>query len=69
MTPARHASTRDWCFPEPARPPLGAPLERANLRELEARRSRFEHHLMVVARVGGAQLEVATASERSTSRT
>jgi hypothetical protein len=61
--PARHPTARDWRFPDPARAPLGAPLERTNLRELEARPLRFEHHLMVVARVGDAQLEVATASE------
>ncbi|MGH7294618.1 MAG: hypothetical protein ACRELB_06790, partial [Polyangiaceae bacterium] len=36
---------------------------RTNLRELAARPGRFEHHLTVVARAGGAQLEIATASE------
>jgi hypothetical protein len=34
-----------------------------NLRALAARPGRFEHHLIVVARAGGAQLEIATASE------
>ena len=36
---------------------------RTNLRELAARPERFEHHLVVVARAAGAQLEIATASE------
>ena len=36
---------------------------RTNLRALASRPGRFEHHLMVVARAGGAQLEIATASE------
>jgi hypothetical protein len=58
----RHPTTAHWTFP-PERPPLPAPLSRTNLRELEARPDRFEHHLMVVARLGVAQLEVATASE------
>jgi len=34
-----------------------------NLRALAARPGRFEHHLVVVARAGVAQLEIATASE------
>lgn len=38
-------------------------VRRTNLRDLAARPGRFEHHLMVVARAGGAQLEIATASE------
>lgn len=58
----RHPTTAHWTFP-PERPRLPAPLSRTNLRGLEARPGRFEHHLMVVARVGVAQLEVATASE------
>ncbi len=44
-----------------ARSPL-AGARRASLRELAARPGRFEHHLVVVARAGGAQLEIATAS-------
>jgi hypothetical protein len=36
---------------------------RTNLLALAARPGRFEHHLTVVARAGGAQLEIATASE------
>ena len=36
---------------------------RTNLLELASRPGRFEHHLTVVARVGDAQLEIATASE------
>jgi hypothetical protein len=36
---------------------------RTNLLDLAARPGRFEHHLLVVARAGGAQLEMATASE------
>ena len=59
---ARHPTTAGWVFPPLGRPaPQG--LKRANLRELVARPERFEHHLVVVARVGDAQLEVATASE------
>ena len=58
---AHHPTTRSWVFPPSDRPPLALP--RVSLRELEARAGRFEHHLMVVARIGGAQLEVATASE------
>jgi hypothetical protein len=42
-------------------PPPG--IERTNLRELAARPERFEHHLVVCASVGVAQLEVVTASE------
>jgi hypothetical protein len=34
-----------------------------NLRELASRPERFEHHLVVFAKIGAAQLEVATASE------
>ncbi len=49
----RHPLARHW--PEP----VGA----MNLRELASRRERFEHHLVVFARLGGVQLEVATASE------
>lgn len=61
--PQRHPTAKEWRFPDAARAPLTAPLRRSNLRELLARPLRFEHHLMVVARVGSAQLEVATASE------
>lgn len=59
----RHPTTAHWTLPPADRPPLPAPLRRINLRELEARPLRFEHHLMVVGRIGGAQLEIATASE------
>jgi len=38
-------------------------IRRTNLRDLAARPGRFEHHLLVVARAGAAQLEMATASE------
>jgi NAD(P)H dehydrogenase (quinone) len=58
----RHPTTKHWRFP-PERPPLEPPFLRVNLRELAARPHRFEHHLMVVARFGCAQLEIATASE------
>lgn len=36
---------------------------RTNLLELASRPGRFEHHLTVVARIGDAQLEIASASE------
>ncbi len=36
---------------------------RTNLLDLASRPGRFEHHLTVVARIGDAQLEIATASE------
>lgn len=61
--PATHPATKTWAFPPADRAPLPAPCARTNLRELEARPDRFEHHLMVVAQIGSAQLEVATASE------
>lgn len=38
-------------------------IARTNLLELASRPGRFEHHLTVVARIGEAQLEIATASE------
>lgn len=38
-------------------------VARTNLLALASRPGRFEHHLTVVARVGNAQLEIATASE------
>ncbi len=50
----RHATTAHWLVPTHGRP---------NLRELASRPERFEHHLVVVATIGGVQLEVATASE------
>lgn len=62
-TTPRHPTTRGWTFPPDDRPPLGDGIERVNLRELAARPDRFEHHLMVVGEVGGAQIELATASE------
>jgi multimeric flavodoxin WrbA len=60
---SRHAAARGWSFPPPARPPLGDGLVRVNLRELASREGRFEHHLVVVATIDGAQLEITTASE------
>ena len=57
----RHPATAHWVFPPADRAPFAHP--RVNLRELVARRERFEHHLLVVATIGDAQLEVATASE------
>jgi NAD(P)H dehydrogenase (quinone) len=51
--PACHELARSWA------PPVGA----MNLRELASRPERFEHHLVVFARIGGVQLELATASE------
>lgn len=62
-TQGRHPTTRGWQFPPRDRAPLPGGARRVNLRELAARPGRFEHHLMVVAEVGGAQLEIATASE------
>jgi multimeric flavodoxin WrbA len=59
----RHPTTKHWSFPPGDRPALPAPHQRVSLRELAARPGRFEHHLMVVARVGDAQIEIATASE------
>jgi alpha-beta hydrolase superfamily lysophospholipase len=68
--PARHPTTRDWQFPPvergdktSAESGLPAGIERTNLRDLIARPGRFEHHLMVVASLGVAQLEAVTASE------
>jgi multimeric flavodoxin WrbA len=49
----RHPLAKHWAEP------VGA----MNLRELASRPDRFEHHLVVFARIGGAQLEVAAASE------
>lgn len=62
-TNERHPVTRTWTLPPADRAPLGGGLSRTNLRELAARPGRFEHHLVVVAKAGAAQLEVATASE------
>jgi hypothetical protein len=56
---ARHPATSTWTFP-PERAP---DPDRLNLKELAARPERFEHHLIVVAKLGCAQLEIATASE------
>jgi multimeric flavodoxin WrbA len=58
---ARHPTTRTWQFPPADRPPLD--FDRINLRELIARPERFEHHLVVCATIGAAQLEIVTASE------
>src|SRR5258706_6477900 len=49
----RHPLAKHW------NEPVGA----YNLGEIASRLDRFEHHLVVVAKIGGAQLEVATASE------
>ncbi len=59
----RHPTTEGWVFPPPDRPALGKGLDRINLREIAARADRFEHHLVVCASIGSAQLEVTTASE------
>jgi hypothetical protein len=59
----RHPAAAHWVFPPRDRPALPGGLRRENLRELLARPGRFEHHLLVVARLGVAQLEAATASE------
>jgi multimeric flavodoxin WrbA len=59
----RHPTTSTWQFPAPDRPPLPAPLQRTNLRELVARPDRYEHHLVVCATLGRTQLEIVTASE------
>jgi hypothetical protein len=61
--PPRHPTTATWVLPPDDRPPAPAGVERVNLRELVGRADRFEHHLIVVATIGGVQLEVATASE------
>jgi hypothetical protein len=58
----REPAAGTWRFP-PADRPSWPGVRRTNLRELAARPGRFEHHLVVVARAGGAQLELATASE------
>jgi hypothetical protein len=61
--PARHPTSTSWRFPPSGRSPLPGGLRRVNLHELAARPQRFEHHLLVVAAVGIAQLEIVTASE------
>jgi len=64
MTTAIHPCAEGWDWPAAGRPSeLGQGIKRTNLRELCARPGRIEHHLMVVARIGDAQLEVPTASE------
>ena len=60
---ARHPATASWRFPPAGRSPLPGRLQRVNLHELVARPRRFEHHLVVVAGLGPAQLEIVTASE------
>jgi len=57
----RHPTTRTWTFP-PARA-ASEGIAAVSLRELVARPARFEHHLVVCASLGGAQLEIVTASE------
>ena len=52
-TAKRHSLAKHWTEP------VGA----MNLRELASRPERFEHHLIVFARIGAAQLELACASE------
>jgi len=59
----RHPITQSWALPPNDRALLPLPLARTNVRALAARPGRFEHHLVVVARIGDAQLEQATASE------
>ncbi len=61
-SPTRHPATQTWVFPPP-RDAAPDGCRRVNLRELSARPARFEHHLMVVGQLGGAQLELVTASE------
>lgn len=64
MSTAMHPCAEGWMLPPPGpRSELGQGILRTNLRELCARPGRIEHHLMVVARIGAAQLEVPTASE------
>lgn len=60
-TVERHPCTATWVFPPAGRGDSSLP--RVNVRELAARPGRMEHHLMVVATIGKAQLELATASE------
>jgi multimeric flavodoxin WrbA len=60
---ARHPSASTWRFPPADRPAPPPGVRRTSLRDLAARPGRFEHHLVVVARAAGAQLEIATASE------
>ncbi len=62
-SPRRHPTTAHWRFPPAERPRLPGRFRRCNLRTLLARPQRFEHHLLVVAQVGSAQLEAITASE------
>lgn len=59
----RHPAAASFRFPPVDRPALPGGLRRTNLRELAARPGRFEHHLTIVATIGPAQLEFATASE------
>ena len=54
----RHPATDSWAIPQPRPRP-----DRVNLMELVARPERFEHHLVICAQLGPAQLEVVTASE------
>ncbi|MFO0737718.1 MAG: flavodoxin family protein [Labilithrix sp.] len=61
--PPRHAAAQYWVFPSVERAPLPAGVTRTNLRELVARPERFEHHLVVCASIGAAQLEITAASE------
>ena len=62
-TETRHPTTAHWTFPPSDRAPLPGNARRVSLRELAARPGRFEHHLMIVATIGDAQIEIATASE------
>ncbi|MBX3226403.1 MAG: NAD(P)H-dependent oxidoreductase [Labilithrix sp.] len=59
----RHPAAQAWAFPPADRPAPPPGIARANLRELVARPARFEHHLVVCASIGPAQLEVTAASE------
>lgn len=61
--PPRHSAAQYWMFPPVDRAPLPEGIERTNLRELVARPERFEHHLVVCASIGAAQLEITAASE------
>lgn len=61
--PPRHSAAQYWQFPPYDRAQLPMGIDRTNLREIVARPERFEHHLVVCASIGSAQLEVTAASE------
>lgn len=61
--PLRHPTARSWALPPPERMPPQDGVERINLREVAARDGRFEHHQLVCATIGGAELQISTSSE------